>query len=59
MGVSKCQVSRETIDASEPLLKQLAGRNFSGLDRLAIWIDGLQLGAYRVICAVGVGHART
>jgi putative transposase len=59
VGVSKSQVSRETIEAGERLLEQLAGRDFSHLDLLAIWIDGIQLGPYHVICAVGVdtqGH---
>jgi putative transposase len=54
VGVSKSQVSRETIEAGERLLKGLAERDFSNLDILAIWIDGIQLGAYHVICAVGV-----
>lgn len=59
VGVSKSQVSRETIEAGERLLKALAERDFSGLDILAVWIDGIQLGSYHVICAVGVdaeGH---
>lgn len=59
VGVSKSQVSRETIEAGERLLKGLAERDFSGADILAVWIDGLQLGSYHVICAVGVddqGH---
>jgi transposase-like protein len=41
------------------LLDDLAGREFSGLDLLAVWIDGIQLGAYHVICAAGAddkGH---
>jgi putative transposase len=54
VGVSKSQVSRETIEAGERLLKDLAERDFSKLDILAVWIDGLQLGPYHVICAVGV-----
>ena len=54
VGVSKSQVSRETIEAGERLLKDLAERDFSKLDILAVWIDGLQLGSYHVICAVGV-----
>ena len=54
VGVSRSQVSRETIEAGERLLKGLAERNFSGTDILAVWIDGLQLGSYHVICAVGV-----
>src|SRR5262249_10931372 len=54
VGVSKSQVSRETIEAGERLLKELAERDFSKLDILAVWIDGIQLGSYYVICAVGV-----
>ena len=59
VGVSKSEVSRETIEAGERLLKGLAERDFSGLAVLAVWIDGIQLGSYHVICAVGVddqGH---
>jgi putative transposase len=59
VGVSKSQVSRESIEAGERLLKELAERDFSKLDILAVWVDGIQLGAYHVICAVGVdalGH---
>ncbi len=59
VGVSKSQVSRETIEAGERLLKELAERDVSTLDILAVWIDGIQLGPYHVICAVGVdaqGH---
>ena len=54
VGVSKSQVSREAIEAGERLLKELAERDFSKLDILAVWVDGLQLGPYHVICAVGV-----
>ncbi len=57
VGVSKSQVSRETIEAGERQLKELAERDFSGLDILAVWIDGIQLGTYHVICAVGVNAA--
>lgn len=59
VGVSKSQVSRETIEAGGRLLKDLAERDVSTLDLLAVRIDGLQLGSYHVICAVGVdaeGH---
>ena len=54
VGVSKSRVSRETIEAGERLLKELAERDFSTLDILAVWIDGIQLGSHHVICAVGV-----
>jgi putative transposase len=59
VGASKSQVSRETIEAGERLLKELAERDLKGLELLAIWVDGLQLGGHHVICAVGVdatGH---
>ena len=54
VGVSKSQISRETIEAGDRLLKELAERDFSKLDILAVWIDGIQIGSYHVICAVGV-----
>src|SRR5260370_31647363 len=54
VGVSKSQVSREAIEAGERLLKELTERDLSRLDILAVWIDGLQLGPYHVICALGV-----
>ncbi len=51
VGVSKSEVSREDIEASERLLEELAERDRSGLEILAVWIDGVQLGPYHVICA--------
>jgi transposase-like protein len=54
VGVSKSEVSRQTIEAGERLLKELAERDSSGTDILAIWVDGIQLGSYHVLCAVGV-----
>ena len=53
VGLSKSQVSRETIEAGERLLKKLAERDFSSLDLLAVWIDGIQLGSHHVLGAVG------
>lgn len=58
-GISKSQVSRETIEAGERVLKELAERNFSDKDILVIYIDGMRFGASHVIAAVGVdaeGH---
>jgi len=57
VGVSRSEVSRETIEAGERLLKELAERDLSGLEILAVWIDGIQLGPYHVICAVGADAA--
>ena len=57
VGVSRSQVSRETIEAGERLLKELAERDFSATDILVVWVDGIQLGPYHVICAVGADSA--
>ncbi len=54
VGASRSRVSREAFEAGERLLKELAERDFSNLDLLAVWIDGIQLGSHHVICAVGV-----
>lgn len=58
-GVSKSQVSRESIEAGSRLLKNLAERDLSDTDLLIIYIDGIQFGEYHVLAAVGVdieGH---
>ncbi len=59
VGISRSSVSRESIEAGERLLKSLAERDFSQLDLLIIYIDGMQFGDFHVIAAVGVdveGH---
>ena len=59
VGISKSQVSREFIESGERMLKELAEKDFSELDILVVYIDGIQFGKYHVICAVGVdsgGH---
>lgn len=57
VGVSKSQVSRTTIEAGESVLKELAERKFHDIELLAVWIDGIQLGDWHVVCAVGVDAA--
>lgn len=54
VGISRSQVSRASIEAGEKLLKELAERDFSKHDILIVYIDGIQLGDYHVIAAVGV-----
>jgi putative transposase len=54
VGVSKSSISRETIEASAQQLQELAERRFDDTDLLVIFIDGLRLGHYHVIAAVGV-----
>ena len=59
VGISRSSVSRESIEAGERLLKSLAERDFSQIDLLIIYVDGMQFGDFHVIAAVGVdveGH---
>lgn len=54
VGVSKSNVSKEMIAASEHQMKEFAERRFDGKDILIIYIDGIVFGEYRIIGAVGV-----
>jgi transposase-like protein len=54
VGISKSSVSRETIEAGERKLRELAERRFDDRDILIIYLDGIELGAHHVIGAVGV-----
>jgi len=53
-GVSKSQISREFIAASEKEFQQLCERRFDEKDIVAIYIDGIQFGDCHVIVALGV-----
>ena len=54
VGVSKSQVSREFIEASEKTLKELAERRFDDKDILIVYIDGIVFSGHHVIVAIGV-----
>ena len=54
VGVSKSEISREFILASEKQFKQLCERRFDDKNVLAIYIDGIQFGDCHVIVALGV-----
>ena len=54
MGVSKSEVSRETIEAGTRVLKEMAERDLSELDVLVVYLDGIVFGDYHVLAAVGV-----
>ena len=47
-------VSRETVEASERVLKELMERRLDAWDLLVIYLDGIQMGAHHVLAAVGV-----
>ncbi len=57
-GVSKSEVSREFVEASEKTLEALLVRKFDNVDLLAIYIDGIILGGgenkHHVLTALGV-----
>jgi putative transposase len=57
VGVSKSNVSRESILASEAALKQLLERPLQDKQILVIYIDGIHCGERCVIGAVGVDSA--
>jgi transposase-like protein len=54
VGVSKSQISREFLEASEQSLKELCERRFDDHDILVIYLDGVQFGQIHVIAALGV-----
>ena len=54
VGVSKSQISKEFIAASEKHLRQLCERRFDDKDILVIYIDGIQFSDCHVIVALGV-----
>jgi transposase-like protein len=54
VGMSKSSVSREMIDGCEEQLREICERRFDTIPLLVIYIDGVQLGKWHVIVAVGV-----
>jgi putative transposase len=54
VGVSRSSVSREASQAAEAEMEKLLERDWSEVDLLVIYLDGMQLGSYHVLSAVGV-----
>jgi transposase-like protein len=54
VGVSKSQVSRNFVEASEKSLKELIERRFEDTEVLIVYIDGIVFGGHHVIVAIGV-----
>jgi transposase-like protein len=53
-GVSKSQISRQWIEATQAQIEQFTARRFDGRDILIVYIDGIRFGEHHVIGAVGV-----
>jgi transposase-like protein len=56
VGVSKSQVSREFVEASEKQLQQLCERRLDDRRFLVVYLDGIQFGTVHVLVAIGVDH---
>lgn len=54
VGVSKSQVSRKFVEASEKSLKELIERRFDDQEILIVYLDGIVFGTHHVIVAIGV-----
>jgi transposase-like protein len=54
VGVSKSNLSREFIEASQQQMKEFAERRFDDKDILIIYVDGIRFAEHHVISAVGV-----
>jgi transposase-like protein len=54
VGVSKSAVSREAIQASTRVVRELMERRFDDVDLLIIYLDGMQFGRHHVLAGVGV-----
>ena len=54
VGVSKSQISREFVAASEAEFQRLCERRFDDANILVIYLDGIQFGDCHVIAALGV-----
>jgi hypothetical protein len=54
VAVSKSNLSREFVEASEQTLKDLWERRFEGQNMLIVYLDGIQFGLIHVIVALGV-----
>jgi len=54
VAVSKSNLSREFIEASEQTLQELCERRFEGQNILIVYLDGIQFGQIHVIVALGV-----
>jgi len=53
-GTSRSAISRRFRRATEAKLAELFGRDLSGLDLLAVFIDGMHVGEHLIVVALGV-----
>ena len=56
-GTSRSAVSRRFVRGTEAALAELFGRDLSGIDLLACFLDGLHVGDHLIVVALGVDSA--
>jgi len=56
-GTSRSTISRRFRRGTQAKLAELFGRDLSGLDLLAVFIDGMNVGAHTIVVALGVDSA--
>ncbi|MGH2705343.1 MAG: IS256 family transposase [Actinomycetota bacterium] len=56
-GTSRSAISRRFRRATEARLAELFGKDLSGLDLLAVFIDGMHVGEHLIVVALGVDSA--
>jgi len=54
-STSKSAVSRRFVDATETALAELPGKNLSGLDVVALMVDGVHFADHLLVVAMGIG----
>jgi transposase-like protein len=54
-STSKSAVSRRFVDATETALAELLGKDLSGLDIVALMVDGVHFGEHLLVVALGIG----
>jgi transposase-like protein len=56
-GTSRSAVSRRFVKGTEAALAEIFGRDLSGVDLLACFVDGLHVGSHLIVVALGVDSA--
>lgn len=57
-ATSKSAVSRKFVAATERVLDELTNRDLSGLDLVALMLDGVHLAEHVLVVALGINHRR-
>jgi transposase-like protein len=56
-GTSRSAISRRFVKGTEAALAQLFGRDLSGIDLIACFVDGMNVGEHLIVVALGIDPA--